>query len=216
MRVSVQMIGLAAALCGCAGSSKPTPAAQAATANAPPETPSANEAIADEKRDAGQGDADPAAEPESADACTPRNSPLPQAVCQDARLAPLLAKFDESDKTLSGIVRCQPLAVEDLESVQANAGKFGDVNAGPGFFGAQDVDGDGKPDLVLHYSSVDYWAWFLFVRQKDCLRFVEAVSGYQVELLPTKHNGVRDVRVLTYPLQGHIEKRHFDGKTYAP
>jgi hypothetical protein len=148
--------------------------------------------------------------------CKPRGPALAERVCTDARLESLLAELGKSDGELDGFVRCEPLSVQDLEAPPTRSGQFGDLDQGNGFFGDGDVNRDGTRDLVLLYTSVDYWAWFVFVRHKDCLRFVDAVEGYQVELLPKLSNGVRDVRVLTYPLQGRLETRTFDGKRYAP
>jgi hypothetical protein len=165
----------------------------------------------------------PTAEPEAVAAPAPSGpSERPEPVetktrfCDDARLSSLLAEFDASERSLGGPPRPAPLTALDLEPVTANPGRFGDVGAGPGVFGSFDVDGDRSPDVFRHYSSVDYWAWLAFVRDEDCLRFVGYLEGYQVELMPAKQHGMRQARVLTYPLQGKIEIWRFDGKRYAP
>lgn len=147
--------------------------------------------------------------------CTPRGPELGEPVCASDRLDALLAELGESDGVLGGFVRCEPLSVRDLEAPPARSGKFGDLDQGNGFFGDLDVDRDGKPDRVLLYTSVDYWAWFVFVRDAGCLRFVDAVEGYQVDLLPAADHGIRRVRVLSYPLQGRIETLRFDGHRYV-
>ena len=189
---------------------RPEPARRASEEPAPPPTTPVTEASADPET--------PTVDVEPADdalTCSDRRVPLSAPLCKDGRLDKLLAEFEAGERSLGDTQRCAPLTVEDLEPVEPNPGRFGDLDAGSGVFGTLDVDGDGKPDTVRHYSSVDYWAWLLFVQDKTCLRFVAAVEGYQVELLRAKHRGVRDVRVLTYPLQGRLETRKFDGKVYA-
>lgn len=160
-------------------------------------------------------DAAPAAEEPDSSACKPRGPALELRLCNESRLAGELRKLEGSDGEYEGFVRCQPLSVEDLEPVEAREGRAGDTELGPGVFGDHDVNADGKPDVVRLYTSVDFWVWFVFVRERDCLRFVAAVDGYQVELRPGKHKGLRDVRVLPYPLQSSVETRVFDGKAYV-
>jgi hypothetical protein len=147
--------------------------------------------------------------------CTPRGPELGEAVCASDRLDALLAELGKSDGELGGFVRCEPLSVRDLEAPPARSGRFGDLDQGNGFFGDLDVNRDGKQDRVLLYTSVDYWAWFVFVREASCLRFVDAVEGYQVELLAPVDHGIRRARVLTYPLQGRIETLRYDGRRYV-
>jgi hypothetical protein len=141
---------------------------------------------------------------------------LPEPICPNARLAALLAALGHDDPALAK-PRCRPLDVADLEIVKPSpAGHVGALELGAGFLGSQDVDGDGRMDLVLLFTSVDYWSWFLFRREPGCTRFVGTVEGYQVELLPSKHHGMRDVMVWTYPLQGRAERLVFDGSAYKP
>jgi hypothetical protein len=149
-----------------------------------------------------------------AEPCLPPRA-MPDPVCADARLAAILARHD-ADEPLDGKPRCRPLDVADLEEVGLVSGHAGDLSLNDAFLGNQDVDGDGRRDLVLRYTSVDYWQWFLFQRRPGCLRFVAAVEGYQVELLPSMHHGVRDLRVWTYPLQGEARVLAFDGSEYKP
>jgi hypothetical protein len=147
-------------------------------------------------------------------ACSPPRA-MPDRICSDARLAAKLTELDRHDAP-DGAPRCRPLDVGDLAVVELLKGHAGDTGVGAAFFGDQDIDGDGRRDLVLLYTSVDYWSWFVFLRRSGCLRFVAAIDGHQVELLPSKHAGVRDVRVWTYPLQGRTERRAFDGREYRP
>ncbi len=160
-----------------------------------------------------------AAEPESEAppaACQPSAPPLALRVCPDARLDALLREFERADRELGPVTHCQALTVADLEPVEPAVSRFGDPTAPPGFFGDQDLDGDGRRDLVRLFSSVDYWGWLLFRREPSCFRFVADVEGYQVRLLPSKHGGLRDLEIFTYPLQGKLETLRFDGNGYAP
>ncbi len=144
--------------------------------------------------------------------CPPPRT-MPEPVCADARLAAILAQLD-GDAPPDGEPRCRPLDVADLNEVEPVSGHAGDLALNDAFLGDQDLDGDGHRDLVLLYTGVDYWRWFLFLRRPGCLRFVAAVEGYQVELLPSKHQGMRDLRVWTYPLRGKDWRFTFDGSQY--
>lgn len=219
----VGALAAALALAACAGAPSPARSHSAQDIGAPGvESPGVEspEAAPAPVREAPAPDPEPApsADEGGAGACVPRGPPLPLPLCQQsrARLEALLAEYDEAERSLGGVVRCQPLAVEDLEEVRPSKLRFGDLDLGPGFFGDPDIDGDAKPDVIRLFTSVDYWGWLLFVRDRGCLRFVDSVYAYQLEPLQSRHHGVRDLRVLTYPVQGRIEKRKFDGKAYVP
>lgn len=220
-------VGLACITLGCTGSA-PRATPETASVRAPqPEAPAepaqANEALHDTDPDArtigpandSTASASATADASDAAACQPRGPALAERVCDDARLRALLAELGTNDGQVTGFVRCQPLAVEDTEEVRPAIGKAGDTDLGSKFFGDLDIDGDRKPDVVRLFTSVDYWLWLVFVRERGCLRFVDAIDGYQVEPTKQKHHGMRDVRVLPYPLQSSVETRIYDGTRWV-
>lgn len=134
------------------------------------------------------------------------------AVCNAAALTAELAKFEKDLEH----PELGPPTFADLEDwAESKPGRLGDLDRGLAFFGPRDFDADGKPDHVRLFTSVDYWLWFLFESRDDCVEFVGAVPGYQIEALSTKRAGHRELTAWTYPLQGHAERYAFRAGAYV-
>ena len=72
-------------------------------------------------------------------------------------------------------------------------------DAGVGYWGPADIDGDGVVDRVMRFTSVDFWSHFLFLKKGDCLRYIGSLEGYQIEITRAKGATPR-ARVYTYPI----------------
>ncbi|APR76059.1 Hypothetical protein A7982_01406 [Minicystis rosea] len=135
-------------------------------------------------------------------------------VCADDRasVAALLGKYpkDVEDRSKGSV------GIGDLEREAPNKEEpFGIGSSGSGHWGPTDIDGDGVDDLVLGYTSVDFWSHLYFVRRGSCFAFAGYIEGYQVELGPLV-GGRRDVRVLAYPIGpiARIEAYRWTGKAF--
>jgi hypothetical protein len=103
--------------------------------------------------------------------------------------------------------------VEDLSAVApVRDAKFGDRSGIAGYWGPTDLDGDGAEDLILEYTSVDFWSRLFFLRREGCFAYAGFAEGYQVEL--SRGPSGAGVRVLTYPIgpASRIEQLQWNGR----
>jgi len=214
-------LALASLLCACAGAppgvapvaassrsitSDATPRSDQPESSSPSPNPNRELGAEAETRVVAQTEPEAVAETGPDTALPPPRPSRP--VCNRAELNTLLSTLpkDLEEPSLGS------LTLEDLPEADATSGA--PQSDSFGFFGSRDFDGNGKPDRVLLYTSLDYWLWLPFVAKRDCDQFLGAVPGYRVMLKKSKHNGMRDLASLSYPIQGHIERFQFDGKAY--
>ena len=171
--------------------------------------------------------APPSASTEAGDASSDRLSPDPSSraadcppaapeprYCPDQRLTEVLAELDRIP-AVDVEPPSRPLHPNDLELMPVEAGAVPVPNHGPGFFGSQDIDGDGISDVVLLFASVDFWRWLLFLQRETCLQYAGFIDAFQVSLAPQTHRGLHDLEVLRTPYERSTHIYSHDGARFA-
>jgi hypothetical protein len=150
----------------------------------------------------------------------PEPSPMPITLAQDANSVPVaLASILFEEVVKDGIN-----SAEEIEALRKERG-FNPAR----FFVAErvDLDGDGKPELLVQSSrneplcpTPNCPAWAYRIEGERYVRLLRDVAGYidGVRVLPTLTKGLKDIRIQQHSsaAERDVVVYRFDGQTYRP